>query len=91
MKYVIKRGKARRVEPYSREKLHQSILGTCLSVRTPVGDAESIAQDVCESVETWLGDKTEITSADLRHHAAQALEMFNPEAAYYYKNQKRII
>ena len=42
---VIKQGK-RPPEEFSPDKLHNSIIATCLSVRTPEGQAQDIAKTV---------------------------------------------
>ena len=42
---VVKQGK-RPAEEFNPEKLHQSIIATCLSIKTPEGQAEQIARTV---------------------------------------------
>ena len=89
MSHIVKRG-VNRVEPYQREKLHSSIQTACLSVRTLEGEAETTAREVCKKVENWLEDRLEVTSADIRRKAAQALHIYNPEAAIVYKDEKEL-
>lgn len=77
--------KNRHIEDYERHKLGRSVLAACRSVRTPDGEAETTATEVCKRVEAWLQAKPEITSADIRRKALEALLAFNPEAAYMYR------
>jgi hypothetical protein len=56
-----------------------------MSVRTPPGQAETIAHAVCDSVIGWLQDKPEITSHDIRRIASKHLRTHHPDAAYMYE------
>lgn len=87
---IVKRSGKRDSEQFSTEKLHASILAACLSVRTPVGQAEIIARAVSQSVVAWLESKPEVTSQDLRRIASKHLSIHHPDAAYMYE-QHRII
>lgn len=73
------------IENYEQHKLGRSVLAACRSVRTPDGEAETTATEVCKRVEAWLRAKPEVTSADIRRKALEALLAFNPEAAYMYR------
>lgn len=81
--FIVKRN--RNVEAYDSTKLARSLAAACLSVRTPEGQAKDTAKVVCRHVEAWLTKKTEVTSADIRRKAAEALLAHNPDAAYMYK------
>jgi transcriptional regulator NrdR family protein len=85
---IIKRDGRRPSEEFSKEKLHDSIVAACLSVRTPVGQAEAIAHAVSESVIGWLQNKPEVTSHDLRRIAAKHLQTHHPDAAYIYQQHR---
>lgn len=85
---IVKRGGQRDSERFMQEKLHASIVAACLSVRTPVGQAESIAHAVTETVLQWLEDKPEVTSHDLRRVAAKHLRAHHPDAGYLYEQHK---
>jgi transcriptional regulator NrdR family protein len=89
--HIVKRGGQRPSEQFDRTKLHASVLAACLSVRTPEGEAETTARNVCEKVLTWLETKPEVTSNDLRRVATEALTTFHPEAAYLYKHHRLVI
>lgn len=82
---IIKRGRDAKSEPFLREKLHKSVVATCLSLRTPEGQAEIIAHAVCDSVIAWLEQHPEITSKDLRVVTAKHLRIHHPQAAYIYE------
>ncbi len=85
---IVKRSGKRDSEQFSTEKLHASILAACLSVRTPVGQAEVIARAVSQSVVAWLESKTEVTSQDVRRIAAKHLLVHHPDAAYMYEQHR---
>lgn len=88
---VVKRGGKRPSEPFNRDKLHHSVRAACLSVRSPEGQAELTATTICDIVITWCDTKPEVTSADLRRKAAEALHTLHPEAAYLYKQHRLVI
>ena len=85
---IIKHDGNRDSEQFSRDKLHKSIVAACLSVRTPVGQAEAIASAVAASVIAWLEDKPEVTSQDLRVVTAKHLHSHHPDAAYMYEQYR---
>ena len=85
---VIKHNGKRPTERFIQDKLYDSICAACLSVHTPTGQAESIANAVCKAVVQWLESKPEVTSYDIRSVAARALQEYHPEAAYLYKQHK---
>lgn len=88
---VVKAEGQRPTESYQRDKLYASVLAACLSVRSPEGEAELIAQKVCDAVEKWLGAKPEVTSGDLRRKAGDALEIHHPEAGFLYKHHRLVM
>lgn len=85
---IIKQNGNRKTEPFSRDKLYASIIATCLSVRAPEGEAETIAQRVCDSVIAWLEKRSEVTSSDIRIVAVRSLNKYHPEAAYLYEQHR---
>ena len=88
---VVKRSGERPTDRSNREKLHASVLAACLSVRSPHGEAETAAGNVCDAVIIWCGSKREVTSNDLRRKAAEHLERIHPEAAYLYKHHRLVL
>lgn len=85
---IVKSDGSRPSESFSRDKLHASIVAACLSVRTPVGQAEAIASAVTDAVVSWLESKPEVTSHDLRRIAASHLHTHHPDAAYIYQQHR---
>lgn len=88
---IIKRGGKRTTEQFDRGKLHASIRAACLSVRSPEGEAEMTATNVCDAVIIWCETKSEVTSNDLRRKATETLTVLHPEAAYLYKHHRLVI
>lgn len=82
---VIKKGRTRRSELFSIDKLRNSIVATCASINTPQGQAESIADSVASDVQKWLENRPEITSNDIRQIVGEKLSIYHPEAGYLYK------
>ena len=88
---IIKQQGGRPTESFDQAKLHASVLAACLSVRSPVGEAENTAGNVTKAVVIWLDTKPEVTSHDLRRIASHHLKKFHPEAAYLYEQHRNII
>lgn len=88
---VIKARGKRPTEVFNQDKLRQSIIATCLSLRTPEGQAEEIAEAVCQGVAKWCNNRPEVTSSDIRRIAADILAKHHTEAAYLYKQQLTVL
>lgn len=88
---IVKRSGKRPSERFDADKLHASIQASCLSVRSPDGEAHRTAAEVTTAVIIWLETKPEVTSNDLRRIASHHLKKFHPEAAYLYEQHKHII
>jgi hypothetical protein len=82
---IVKRD-SNHAEPYNERKLYDSIYAACLSVRNPAGEAELTARRVCQDIAPWLRQKLEVTSHDIRTHAAGHLNTYSSDAAYIYKH-----
>lgn len=87
--FVVKRG-THNSEAFDPIKLHQSIVAACLSVRALEGEAHTTAERVVRHVISWLLNKTEVTSADIRRVASQHLDVYHPEAAYLYEHHQHV-
>ena len=87
--FVVKRG-THNSEAFDPLKLHQSIVAACLSVRALEGEAHTTAERVVRHVISWLMNKTEVTSADIRRVASQHLDVYHPEAAYLYEHHQHV-
>jgi len=88
---IIKHGNSRQPERFEREKLHNSIVSACLAVRSPIGQAELIANNVCEAVIDWLQQRPEVTGQDIRTVTTRHLKNYHPDAAYLYEQHHMII
>lgn len=91
MAHVIKRAGQRNAEPFQKDKLHSSVRAACLSVRSPEGEAETVAERVGNLVGAWIEQKPSVTSEDIRRITAHTLEAFHPEAAYLYQNHQLVL
>lgn len=87
---VVKRG-GKRVEDFDPAKLAASVAAACHSVKLPDGVASDTAKHVLKAVALWLGNKTEVTSADLRRVATRTLAIVSPEAGYLYKHHHTML
>lgn len=88
---IIKRNGKRPSQKFEASKLHASIEAACASVNLPSGVAEDTASHVVTAVELWLRDKPEVTAADIRRVATNALNIVSPEAAYLYKHHHTMV
>lgn len=88
---IVKRQGRRPSEPFDRTKLHASVYAACLSVQAPEGEANRIADTICDTIAVWCSTKPEVTSADLRRVASGHLQAFHPEAAYLYKHHRLVL
>ena len=79
-----------RKEDYSSDRLASAVKNSVIANRSRVGQAEDFAARVVHRVESWLGDKTEFTAHELRLQTAVALADYDPDAAYFYENEKRM-
>lgn len=88
---VVKRAGHRPTEAFDADKLLQSILAACLSVRSPEGEAETTAKNVTQAVVLWVVNKPAVTSQDIRRLTSAHLHRYHPEAAYLYQHHRIII
>ncbi len=88
---VIKCSGQRQTECFDHTKLHASVQAACLSVRSPEGEAETIAEHVVANVASWCHERSAVTSDDIRRVAADSLEIFHPDAAYLYQNHQLVV
>ena len=80
---VVKRRGQRESEPFSEEKLKQSIIAACLAVRGHEGNAELTATSIVQAVSLWLNNKAEVTTADIKQITHDKLHVHHPDSAYY--------
>lgn len=77
-------------EPYDERKLYASLYASCLAVRETHESSELLAERVVKELQDWLGKKHEITSHDIRVHAAEHLKVYQPDAAWIYLHQRNV-
>ena len=88
---IIKQDGRRYSEAFETSKLRDSVLAACLSVRSPEGEAESVADSVVECVGLWCETKPSVTSSDIRRVASKHLARLHPDAAYLYQNHHLVV
>lgn len=88
---VIKSHNTNKTEFFDIDKLQKSLVATCLSLKTPEGQAEDIAKTVAHKVMDWAASKQEVTADDIRRIGAELLKKHHPEAAYLYKQQLTVL
>lgn len=77
-------------EYYDKMRLERAVQRALTANRTLHGDAANCAGRVIAQIERWLGDKTEITSRELRLQTAVALSDYDPDTANYYLTEKML-
>lgn len=85
---VIK--KTNQKEVFKNQKLFKSIYRACLSADAPAGEAEMTAKIVCVDILPWISKKSYVTTLDIRIKASSYLDLYNPSAAYFYKNTNQL-
>ncbi|MBQ3409801.1 hypothetical protein IJG66_00370 [Candidatus Saccharibacteria bacterium] len=79
------------MKKFSRKKLKDEIMREAKVLNMHSGAAEMIADKVVEKVGKWADKRTEVTREDLNRMTAKALEEFDGDLAYVYKNRGKII
>ncbi len=88
MKHVVKR--RGHTEGFDDKKLYASIYSACLVVRETPEASELVAEKVTKDITDWIANKPEVTSADIRRHAAEFLHVYNADAAYSYMHYRTL-
>ena len=88
MNHVVKRGG--HTEAYDQRKLYATVFSACIAVRVPEGEAELVAEKVCQDLDNWMKIKKEVTSHDIHRVAVKHLRVYNPDAAYIYEHHRNI-
>lgn len=76
---------------YRRTTLKSSLIYICNSLSTYEDFSEKIASEVCNNVETWLKDKSHVTSQDIKRIASNYLKQYHTDAAMMYEAYDDII
>ena len=88
MKHIIKnKGYS---ELYSHTKYETSLLKTLYGVSITPKQAKTIANSICQAADSWLDNKHEVTSLDIRVFTKEQLAKYSPEAAILYKKYGNI-
>lgn len=77
-------------QDFDSARLEAAVKNAVTANRSSVGLAEDFASRVVGKIERWLEDKTEFTPNELRLKTAAALADYDPDAAYFYENEKRM-
>lgn len=72
-------------ELYSRDKYKNSILKTLHAVPVGQQQAQVITDAICHATDTWLRNKHEVSSLDIRVFTQKQLAEHNADAALLYK------
>lgn len=76
---------------FVKKKLREEILREAKVLNMHSGSAEMIADRVIEKVGKWADKRTDMTKEDLDRVTAKALEEYDEDLAYVYKNRGKII
>lgn len=76
---------------FSRLRLKRDIMREGRVLNRHTGAVEMIAERVCDEVEKWIGDRPEITEADLNRVTAARIRKYDVDLAYVYRNRGKII
>lgn len=91
MQKLIVKHKNTKDQDFSSDKLKNNLLLNAQAINIPEGQAFQIADIVCKDVETWLKNRTEVTSSDIRRVTTKSLGKLHKGLAYFYSNQETII
>lgn len=86
--HIVKR--AGHTEPYDERKLYASVYASCLALRETQATSEMIAEKVVSEINEWLDKKHEVTSHDIRTHAAQHMKAYHPDAAWLFLHHRNV-
>ena len=76
---------------FCKKKLREEILREAKVLNLHSGSAEIMADKVVEKVSKWASKRTDVTKEDLNRVTAKALEEYDKDLAYVYKNRGKII
>ena len=78
------------IKNFDENRLAKAVERIAKMNRVPAGDAENISRNVIAKLESWLGDKPEITARELRVATAHVLANYDADAAYLYENENKL-
>ncbi len=77
-------------EPFDVKKIYASIYAAMLSARETTKTAEYVAAEVSKYVHMWALDFAEVTTRDIRTHAAKKLIEYNDKAHFLYVHHRPV-
>lgn len=83
---VVKRGG--NDEKFDERKVYASIYASLAAVSVSTKEAELVATEITKLIKRWLGEKSHVSSHEIRVHAAHALQDYNHVAAYLYSKHR---
>lgn len=78
------------IEPFSEQKLRQSLEETFRIVKLPSGQTDDLIRQVMKEFKLWYRNKSEITTNDIRLKIGQILKKIHPDASYIFLNFKKV-
>ena len=86
MKHIVKSNK--RVQDFSMQKLQKSIMYSLQAVHATDEEIEHAVFQVSGAVSSWLDNKHEVTTKDIRTFTTRELAKYNKDAVVLYKKHK---
>lgn len=83
---VVKR--AGKDEKFDERKVYASIYASLAAVSGTDKEAELISSEITKIIKRWLGEKSHVTSHEIRMQAASALQDYSHVAAYLYSKHR---
>lgn len=83
---VVKR--AGKDEKFDERKVYASIYASLAAVSNSDKEAELIADEISKIIKRWIGEKSHVTSHEIRTQAAHALQDYSHVAAYLYSKHR---
>lgn len=83
MSIVVKRKRKR--EKFDERKVYASVYAACASAQYSEKKCEKTAEEICKKVKTFIRNKKQIGSYDIRKKITDLLRKKSKELAYYYE------
>lgn len=88
MSHVVKRKGHK--EEYDEKKVYASAYAAALNVHLSDVEAEKIAQSVMGGINSWIENKTEVTSQDIFDKSTEELAKLNKDASFMYETHRDV-
>jgi|JI10StandDraft_1071094.scaffolds.fasta_scaffold137784_2 hypothetical protein len=80
-----------RSDVFSGERLYATVTSACHVIGMADGIIPETAARVCRAIETWLGERAEVTRSDIRRRTSEQLAIMSAEAGYMLDNKNAIM